>query len=139
MSDGKRQKLSLSDIIKKLNEEKPDPAAPATADDSPLNPNPDAVGDIVPQSLIERPLPAESTRGEPSVSPLPNTSQSAQSAQGHQTTCKKTRALSVRPHHIPTAFRASPPFPKKTTSMQSLTFRFIQTIRRETTKPAIST
>ena len=82
MSDGKRQKLSLSDIIKKLNEEKPDPAAPATADDSPLNPNPDAVGDIVPQSLIERPLPAESTRGEPSVSPLPNTSQSAQSAQG---------------------------------------------------------
>jgi capsular exopolysaccharide synthesis family protein len=47
MSDSKRQKLSLSDILKKLNEEKP----------------------------------AESTRGGLSASPLPNSSQSAQSAQ----------------------------------------------------------
>ena len=76
MSDSKRQKLSLSDIIKKLNEEKPDSAA----HDSPLNPNPDDVGEIIPQ--IERQLPAEPASSEPSTPPLPNTSQSAQSAQG---------------------------------------------------------
>jgi polysaccharide biosynthesis transport protein len=82
MSDSKRQKLSLSDIIKKLNEEKPDSAAPSTAHDSPLNPNPDAAGNIVPQSSIERQLPAESAHGEDSTPPLPNSSPSAPSAQG---------------------------------------------------------